>query len=179
MTKTRMLIALFAVAAATQAAVPLSAVQQQRASPHETVNATVADAKISIIYGRPNAKGRPIFGKLVPWGTAWRAGADEATTLVTDKALDFGGTNVPAGKYTLYLIPEEKSGSKLAISKTVGKWGIPVDTKNDLAQVDAKMEAVGTKVEQFTIAIDKAGNGGVIKMTWENTQFSVPFEVKK
>ena len=93
MTKTRMLIALFALAAATQAAVPLSAVQQQRASPHETVNATVADAKISIIYGRQNAKGRPIFGKLVPWGTAWRAGADEATTLVTDKALDFGGTN--------------------------------------------------------------------------------------
>src|SRR5437764_40782 len=79
--------------------------QQTRASPHETINGRFDKKLVTITYGRPNAKGRKIFGELVPWGKAWRAGADEATTLLTESALVFGDTTVPAGVYTLYLVP--------------------------------------------------------------------------
>lgn len=92
-----------------------------------------------------------------------------------------GATMVPAGKYTLYMIPEEKGTSKLAISKTTDQPGEPVDDKNDLARVDLKKDALDKTVDQFTIAIatEKGQTGGVLKFLWENTQFSVPFSVVK
>jgi hypothetical protein len=158
--------------------------KKQPASPHETVSEEVGGKggpKVSITYGRPFAKGRKIWGELVPWGKAWRAGADQATTLDTPVGLMVGTTDVPAGKYTLYMVPDEKGTSKMAISKTVGKWGIPVDEKNDLARVDMKKTTLPKQVDQFTIAVTtEAGQPkGEIKMMWETLEFSVPFTVKK
>src|SRR5438552_8291068 len=75
-------------------------------SPHETVNATVGDAKITIVYGRPYTKDpksgekRKIWGGLVPYGKVWRLGADEATLLTTDKDVTIGGTAIAAGTYS-------------------------------------------------------------------------------
>jgi hypothetical protein len=161
------------------------AAQQKRVSPHETITAKIDGADISITYGRPYAKDpksgavRKIWGGLVPYGKEWRAGADEATTLDTKSDLMFGATVVPAGKYTLYMVPNEKGPSKLAFGKKTGGWGIPVDTKNDLTQVDLKMEPLDPPTDQFTMAIVPATKGGVIKLMWEKTQFSTPFSVKK
>src|SRR3954470_22014386 len=93
---------------------PVFAQEKQRVSPHETVNATVGGAKITIVYGRPYSKDpksgekRKIWGTLVPYGKVWRLGADEATILTTDKDITIGGTAVPAGSYSLYLWPDEK-----------------------------------------------------------------------
>jgi hypothetical protein len=112
---------------------------------------------------------------LVPWGKAWRTGSDEATTLVTQGAIKIGDKEIPAGAYTLYTIPSETGTSQLAISKTIGKWGIPVDEKNDLARVDLKKSDVESQVDQFTMALEtkKGAPSGLLKMTWERTQFSV------
>jgi hypothetical protein len=86
---------------------------------------------------------------------------------------------VPAGAYTLYMVHDE-NGSKLAISKTLGGWGIPVDEKNDLARVDLKKDTLEKPNDQLTMAIEKnAPGGGVIKIMWEGTQFSAPYTVKK
>src|SRR6266436_508090 len=82
---------------------PLFAEEKPRVSPHETVNATVGDAKITIVYGRPYSKDpksgekRKIWGGLVPYGKVWRMGADEATLLTTDKEISIGGTAIEAG----------------------------------------------------------------------------------
>ena len=92
----------------------------------------------------------------------------------------FGETTVPAGAYTLYTIPSEKGTSKLAISKNLGAWGVPVNEKNDLARVDMKKEPAEKQTNQFTMAVAKnSSGGGVIKLMWEDTQFAVPFTVKK
>src|ERR671920_1726311 len=112
----------FIVGLAFVASAGVLAAQEKRASPHETVNATVDGAKISVTYGRPYAKGRKIAGGLIPYDKVWRTGADEATTLVTDKALMFGGTHVEPGTYTLYTLPSEK-GWQLIINKQTGQWG--------------------------------------------------------
>ena len=163
-------------------------------SPHETTGAVIGDrrsgARVTITYGRPFIKNprtgevRKVWGgPLAPWGKAWRMGADEATMLTTTQPLSIGGATIPAGvAFTLYMIPEESGTSKLAISKKVGGWGVPVDESQDLARVELKKETIEKNVDQFTIAIERdsaGGPNGTIKITWENTQFSVPFTVAK
>src|SRR6185503_2343082 len=100
----------------------LSAQQQKKAastggnSPHETTSAVIDGSRVTITYGRPFTKDpksgepRKIWGGLVPWDKAWRMGSDEATVLITQKALMIGDTEVPAGAYTLYAIPSESGG---------------------------------------------------------------------
>ena len=153
------------------------------ASPHETISATIGGNAIKITYGRPFSKKpgtdtvRKIWGELVPWEKAWRLGADQATTLVCEKAIVLGGAKVPAGTYTLYMIPSENGTSKLAISKTTGQWGIPVAEKNDLARVDLKNAPLAPQVDQLTLSLGpgSGANAGVLKIAWEKTQYSIEF----
>lgn len=151
--------------------------QQQRASPHETVSAEVAGAKVSITYGRPYMKGRRVVGGLIPFERVWRTGADEATTLTTDKMLMFGNLHVSAGSVTLWTLASEKGPWKFIINKETGQWGTAYKAENDLGRVDMKVETLDTAVEQFTIAIEPAGKGGQIVMTWDKTKMIVPFTV--
>lgn len=169
------------MAATLSAALPVMA----GVSPHATISETIDGNKISITYGRPYTKhprtGEPrkIWGSLVPYGKVWRTGADAATTLVTEQSLVFGETTVPAGKYTLYSLPAADGTAKLIINKQTGQWGTEYDEKQDLARVDMKKEATEKTVDQFTMAIEKKDSGGVLKLMWEDTQYSVPFTVKK
>lgn len=155
-------------------------------SPHETTSAMIDRNRVTVTYGRPYSKDpktgeiRKIWGGLVPFGKAWRLGADEATLLLTQMPIAFGETTIPAGAYTLYLVPMEDGTAKLAFSSKVGGWGVPVDESSDVARVDGKKEATPSQVDQFTMSISKAeSGGGVLKVMWENTQYSFPFTVKK
>jgi len=145
---------------------------QPPGSPHETVSAVVDGAKVGITYGRPYTRGRKIIGGLVPYGRVWRTGADESTTLTTDAPLVIGGAAVPAGKVSLYTLPNP-SGWKLIINKQTGQWGTEYNEAQDLARVDLVSKALTAPVDQFTIKIE----GGQIKLAWELTELSVP--VKK
>jgi hypothetical protein len=176
-----------AMIAAAPAVLPMAA-QQTRLSPHETVSAVLGDRhagdRVTITYGRPYLKDprtgqlRKVWGSLVPWDSAYRLGADEATLIVTQQPLIIGEATVPAGAYTLYLVPSEKGASKLAISTAIGKWGVPVDETHDLARVDVKREALAAPVDQLTIAIDKnSEGGGVLRIMWDDTQFSAPLRL--
>lgn len=167
------------------AASPLQA-QQKRSSPHETVSAVIDGSRVTVTYGRPytksprNGEVRKVWGGLVPYGKAWRMGADEATSLMTQSPIVIGETTIPAGAYTLYFVPNEDGSAKLAFSRTLGGWGVPVNEKTDVARVDVKKEALENDVDQFTMVVEKgASGGGVIKLMWEKTAYSVPFTVKK
>jgi hypothetical protein len=173
------------VAAIIASALP-SMAQRQRVSPHDTITANIDGNELKLVYGRPYSKSpksgeiRKIWGGLVPWGKAWRLGADEATLLTTRETLVIGGTTVPAGTYSLYLVPQENGPTKLAISKKTGQWGIPVDETQDLARVDMNRTSLDKSVDQFTMAVEKnPSGGGVLKLMWEKTEFSVAFTVKK
>jgi hypothetical protein len=144
---------------------------QPPGSPHETMKATVDGANVSIEYGRPYMRGRKIVGGLVPYGRVWRTGADAATTLTTDAPLNIGGTVVPAGKVTLYTLPDAKSW-KLIINKQVGQWGTEYNQAQDLARVDLAVKTLTAPVDQFTIKIE----GGQLKLAWELTELSVPIK---
>jgi hypothetical protein len=152
--------------------------QEQRKSPHETVKATIDGATITVEYGRPSMKGRKVMGELVPFGKVWRTGADEATTLTTDKELQIGGTIVPAGKYTLYTLPGQTDW-QLIVNKQTGQWGTEYDQKQDLGRVPLKKTATSAPVEQLTISVDKnPAGGGMLRIAWENTALTAPITVR-
>jgi hypothetical protein len=164
--------------------------KSQRISPHETITATIDGNEMKVVYGRPYTKHpqtgevRKIWGGLVPFGQVWRTGADEATLLTTAAPIEIGGLSLAAGTYSLFTVPAEDSTSKLIINKKTGQPGTPYDEaaekENELARIDLTKSALDKKVDQFTMAIEpKAGGGGELKLMWENTQYSVPFAVKK
>jgi len=173
------------LAALMISALPLMA-QQQRVSPHETISTVVDGSRVVLVYGRPystkpgTAEARKIWGGLVPYGKVWRTGSDEATLLISQKPLVFGTTTIPAGAYTLFTLPQADGTAKLIISKDLGEWGLQYKDGDDLARVDLTKSTLDTPVDQFTMAITKTpGGGGVIKMSWESTAYSVPFTIQK
>ena len=148
---------------------------------------------MTIVYGRPYTKDpktgepRKIWGTLVPFGKVWRTGADEATLFITQQDLQMGDTTIPAGAYTLWTLPNEDGTAKLIINKQIGQWGQDYkdmtkvyDEKNDLARVDLKKEAMEKPNDQFTMSLGKnPSGGGLLKLMWDDTQYSVAFTVKK
>jgi hypothetical protein len=181
----KILSTLVITTAAMIGALPVIA-QERHVSPHETLSSVIDGNRVTITYGRPysvkpgTTEARKIWGGLVPYDKPWRMGADEATTLITQKPIVLGGTTIPAGVYTLYMVPSETGVSKLAISTKLGGWGIPVDTTQDLCQVDLTKDALEKPLDQFTMGISKnPTGGGVLKLSWESTQLSVPFTVAK
>ena len=157
--------------------------KSKRPSPPGTAQVTLNGKNISVDYSRPSMKGRKIFGSgdgfLVPYGQVWRAGANEATTLKTDADVDIGGTNVPAGTYTLFVLPDQDKWT-LIISKKTGEWGIPYPgQQDDFARVPMNVTQSSQTVDQFTISLDKRGNNQAdLSMAWANTKASVPIQVK-
>jgi hypothetical protein len=170
---------------------PVKVASSGGVSPHETISAVIGGRngdRVTIVYGRPFSKDpktgtiRKIWGTLVPWGKVWRAGSDEATMLITQQPIVIGDLTVPAGAYTLDMLPDETGTSKLIINKALGQWGIPYTPdleKQELARVDLKKDAIDKQVDEFTMAVQATATGGVIKLTWELTQYSVEFTVKK
>jgi len=147
-------------------------------SPTDTTRATVGGANLQVIYSRPSKRGRQIFGSdVVPWNTVWRTGANAATELTTSSDLMFGSTLVPAGKYTLFTLPTA-SGTTLIISKKTGEWGTDYEPGSALARLRLTTTMMTRPVELFTVGIDPAASGGVLRMAWDDRQFSIPFTVK-
>ena len=144
-------------------------------SPHVRSEWTVDGANISIEYGRPSVKGRTPGKDLDPFlGKEWRTGADEATTLKTDKMLMFGAMHVPAGTYTIYTMPSG-GGWQLILSKKTGQWGIPYPQGEDLGRAQMSVTATPKHVEQLTFQIEDTAAGATLHIDWASTRASIPF----
>jgi Protein of unknown function (DUF2911) len=134
---------------------------------------------ISVNYSSPRVRKRKIYGELVPYGEVWRAGANEATTFVTNTDLIVGGKLVPAGKYTLFAVPNPDRWT-LVISKKTGEWGIPYPGAGyDLLQTDMKVGKLAERVENFAIAFDQVGGTCTMRLDWETTRASIEISEKK
>lgn len=153
--------------------------KSKRPSPPVKAECSLAGGKaITIDYSSPRAKGRKIYGELVPFGEIWRAGANEATAFVTTAHLTVGGKDVPAGSYTIFTIPSADKWT-LVISKGTGEWGTAYPGPDkDLTRADMKVSKLPSPVENFTIAFDKAGGGCTLRMDWETTRASVEVAAK-
>lgn len=145
------------------------------------LDVTVTGARIGADYGTPSKRGREIWGALVPFGQLWRTGANEATHFSTDRDLVFGsGTDtllVPAGRYTLFSIPE-RNGGLLIVSRQTGQAGTAYNPANDLGRVRLTARSLTAPVELFTIAANPEGTGGVLRLQWDRTELVAPFRVR-
>ena len=160
--------------------------QQKRISPPDITGSVIDGNRVTIYYSRPYTKDpqsgapRKIWGGLVPYGKVWRTGANEATLLVIQQPIDFSGTTIPAGAYTLFTLPQEDGSAKLIINKQLGQWGLQYDEKQDLARIDLKKSALDKPLDQFTMAVERnPDGGGIVKLMWENTQYAATFTTKK
>jgi len=142
---------------------------------------TIGGATLGVDYGTPIKRGREIWGALVPWGTLWRTGANEATHFSTDRALVFGAGSdtlvVPAGRYTLFSIPAQ-DGGVLMINRQTGQNGQTYDQARDLGRVRLTARPLAAPVEVFTIAIAEAATGGELRLQWDRTELVAPFRVQ-
>jgi hypothetical protein len=141
-------------------------------SPRDTVTGNVGDATVTVAYGRPKARGRAIFGALVPWDQVWRTGANNPTFLTTDKPIVIGTARVPAGTYTLWTIPGASSWM-LILSRNIGEAAGAYDSTADLARTAMQPSPAAARAEQFTIVVE----GGQLKLTW--TEVTAAANVKR
>jgi len=97
---------------------------------------------------------------------------------VTSSDIVVGGTNVPAGSYTIFTVPNADKWS-LVISKGTGEWGTQYPGQDkDLARVDMKVSKLPSPVENFTISYEKSGNGCTMNIDWETTRASLDIKAK-
>lgn len=145
-------------------------------SPHVKTEWVIDGAAISIEYGRPFLKGRP-ESELMPPGKPWRAGADEATVLTTDKPLKFGTQSLAPGSYTINVEPG--SSAQLIIGKLSkpGQWGVPYNASLEMWRVPMTAGKTNAPVEQVTYTITDTPAGATLRLEWGTTSVSVPFTV--
>ena len=172
------IFAICAIALTSLTIFAASSSAQQDKSARPSPPAKAECKTITIDYSSPRMKGRKIFGELVPYGKVWRAGANEATTFVTTADLNVGGTAVPAGNYTIFVIPNADKWT-LIISKKTGEWGTAYSGEaNDQGRVDMAVSKTPAPVENFTIDFEQAGGSCTLQMKWENTQASLKITAK-
>lgn len=147
------------------------------ASPKQKVEQQFSMTKISVEYGRPGVKGRKVFGELVPFGKVWRAGANSATKVTFEQNVDFGGKDVKAGSYALFVIPMEKEW-KVMLNKDANQWGAyTYDEKLNVAEFTVPVQKMADKQEWFEIAVNPVDiHSAEMLIKWDMTKVAIPIK---
>ena len=146
---------------------------QARPSPRTAISFEYANGEALLCYGAPSVRGREILGVMEPYGSPWRAGADEATTIRLTGPASIGGVALEAGTYSIYAIPGEEEW-EFVINSAAERWGIPITDEvrsNDVGSFTATPEATDGLVETLTYSFVPTDPGmGDVVMMWENTR---------
>lgn len=142
-------------------------------SPREKASGAINGTTVTVDYGAPSVKGRKVWGGLEKYGTVWRAGANENTTISFDKDVKVGGKSLPAGKYGFFIIPNE-TGDWIAIfSKKNDAWGAySYSEAEDAIRVSISPDMVEDNQEELMYAITDTG----ILFGWELVRLNIPIE---
>lgn len=162
-------------------------------SPRETTTVAFGGAEIKITYGSPSVRGRTIFGALTPWGQVWRAGANAATTFTTTAPVTVAGQAIPAGAYTLWILPTPTAWTLIVSRQTLAPcaaacpaqraplWGTDYSPDSDFVRVPMLVQPSPELIEHFGITATPAhgmtGDATVLTFAWEHTKASV--EIRK
>ena len=169
----------FAIAIFMISIVGNSQVKTPQSSPKSLLNQLVGLTDVEIEYSRPSARGRIVFGELVPFGRLWRTGANANTTISFSEDVVIDGKTLKKGKYALFTLPRIDTWEIVFYTKT-DNWGNP-DTfseENVALRAIVKPELTARNVETFTIDINNLDNNfGVLNLMWERTLVALKFEV--
>ena len=171
-----------ALMAATLTAAPMQQTTQvhpgKGGSPHVRSTWKIDGATIAIEYGRPALKGRP-EAELMPPGQPWRTGADEATTITTDRALTFGKVTLEPGTHTINTQPGTPWQIIFGKLSKPGQWGVPYQAPLEMSRAPMTAGKTAAPVEQLLISIDDTPAGGTLRVEWGTTSASIAFTVAK
>lgn len=150
--------------------------QIPRASPKAAISQTIGVTNIVVTYCRPSVRARRMIGNLVPYGKVWRAGANEATTISFNYPVQFGGKEVAAGKYALFMIPQSNKWT-IILNKEWNQWG----AYNYNPKLDVlRMEVIPQKTELIELCtyafLNITKTEGILAMTWENSAIHIPLK---
>jgi tetratricopeptide (TPR) repeat protein len=166
------LVVLAAARVAEAQSPPLTLPQPSQAA---SVSQTVGLTEITITYHRPRVQGREIWGKLVPYGEVWRAGANENTTIAFSTPVEIEGHALPAGRYGFHTLPSAGNW-QLIFSAVDSNWGsFAYDAKEDVLRVEVKPEAAPFEEALAYTFDDATARETTIALRWEKLR--VPFKV--
>ncbi|PRY15562.1 Protein of unknown function (DUF2911) [Pontibacter ummariensis] len=150
-----------------------------QASPAAFVKQTIGLTEISVAYHAPSVKGRKVFGNLVPYGSLWRAGANEATLITFEDELFLNHERVPAGTYSFFLLPQNDSLWYVVLNSDTTLWGKEGYSElNDVAYLEVKPQKNEfQETMQFTFS-DLSANKGKLNLTWENRKVVLEIETE-
>lgn len=148
-------------------------------SPVSKVEQTVGLTQMSLEYNRPSAKGRAVYGDLVPYGKNWRTGANANSTITFSQDVTINGKSLAKGKYALYTTPKADSWD-IIFYKDSDNWGLPENwlEENVALKTSAKPESLNRLVETFTISFNNVSTDATnLELSWEKTLVSIKIEV--
>ncbi len=170
---------IFALAVFISQFVADAQIKTPQASPRAIVSQMVGLTEVELNYSRPGAKGRPVFGNLVPFGKLWRMGANENTTISFSDDVIIDGKTLKKGKYALYSVPRIESWDIIFYTST-DNWGLPqeFDEAKVALRTTVKEEALPKPVESLTINISGLDTSSAfLEIFWENSSVALKFEV--
>ncbi|MFW6084100.1 MAG: DUF2911 domain-containing protein [Gemmatimonadota bacterium] len=148
-----------------------------RASPYDSTSIVLEEGRVKVCYSRPRRLGRPIMGRLVPYGKAWRFGANEATAIHMPAAGTIAGVAVEPGWYSLIAIPGEREW-RIVVNESHRRWGVPIDEEVRASDVGIGVvpviESVGI-VELLTLELVAPGpSEAELVVAWGRTRVRIP-----
>lgn len=145
-------------------------------SPEASFTQQLVKGEITITYSRPLARGRKIFGGLVPFDSLWRTGASGATTVHLTEEMIIGDKMINAGKYALFTIPGEKEWTIIINTDTTLHGSFGYDSKKDIHRFKIQPVKADKFREAFTIDVNEITRTGeaILSLTWENTLVKIP-----
>jgi hypothetical protein len=154
-------------------------VKTPQSSPNSTLSQVVGLTDVTINYSRPSAKGRTIFGDLVPFGKLWRTGANANSTVSFSEDVLINGATLKKGKYAIFTTPKADMWEVVFYTDT-DNWGTPEEWNANKVAVVTNVDPIGlgNNVETLTIAINNITNdSATLDISWEKTMVSVKFIV--
>lgn len=148
----------------------------ERPSPLDSVAVLLGGEAAKLCYGRPSAAGRTIVGGLDPFGSPWRMGANEPTTLHLPFPATIGNVDVGAGSYTLYAIPQQGPWT-IVVNGNTHRWGIPISPDvraADVGSFEVPVERLAAPVDMLTFRFEEQGTSGELVFEFEQTRLRIP-----
>jgi hypothetical protein len=147
-------------------------------SPESAFTQQFGGSEIQVAYARPSARGRKIFGALVPFDSLWRTGANDCTQITFKDEVVMGDKKIAAGKYSFFTIPTATDWTIILNSETTGHGTSAYKTENDVHRFKVKSEKSDRFYETFTIEINDfdAKGDASLNLMWENTMVKIPLK---
>ena len=168
-------ILLLAITIAGFALLSTAQVKMPAPSPTQTIKQDFGIGTIELTYSRPSAKGRKIYGDLVPYNKIWRTGANAATKIVFSEPIEIGGKKLDSGSYVMYTIPGIDSW-EVILNKGLKNWGIDgYKETEDVVRFKVEPMRIKNKLESFTMEFSDVKPETVsLDIKWEKTAVSIP-----